>query len=227
VIGRLRTVLFSALLMVPVASVVGAATAGAYTDDGVTRAASEAGAVDATATKIPTLLRLQAAKVGAELAAQRAPGQHTAGLSQAQLTALSADVLGVDARGGIDVLVHAAAPATAYSVAQGELPADVHVVKQAAYDGDEGTAMLEIIHDIAPGAELAFATTGETLAEYVEAFHLLAAAGVSMITEEIALDDEPAFQQGIGAATAEALAQHGIWVSSSAGNLGARPSRTT
>jgi hypothetical protein len=82
--------------------------------------------------------------------------------------------------------------------------------------------MLEIVHDLAPGARLAFATTGETLADYVDAFRLLAAAGATLVTEDIALDDEPAFQQGIGAATAESLAQHGIWVSSSAGNLGAR-----
>lgn len=82
--------------------------------------------------------------------------------------------------------------------------------------------MLEIVHDLAPGARLAFATTGETLADYVDALRLLAAAGATLVTEDIALDDEPAFQQGIGAATAESLAQHGIWVSSSAGNLGAR-----
>jgi hypothetical protein len=110
----------------------------------------------------------------------------------------------------------------AYSQAQGELPADVQVIEQAAYDDDEGTAMLEIIHDMAPDAKLAFNSTGDTLTQYVGAFHNLADAGVTMITEDIALDDEPAFQQGIGAATAEALAQHGIWVSSSAGNLGAR-----
>jgi Subtilase family len=110
----------------------------------------------------------------------------------------------------------------AYSQAQGELPADVQVLEQAAYDDDEGTAMLEIIHDMAPDAKLAFNSTGDSLTQYVGAFHNLADAGVTMITEDIALDDEPAFQQGIGAATAEALAQHGIWVSSSAGNLGAR-----
>ncbi|MEV6410637.1 hypothetical protein [Kribbella sp. NPDC051718] len=110
----------------------------------------------------------------------------------------------------------------AESVAQGELPADVQVLRQAAYDDDEGTAMLEIIHDIAPQAKLAYASTRDTTAEYVEAFHELANAGVTMIAEDIALDDEPAFQQGIGAATAEGLAQHGIWVSSSAGNLGGR-----
>jgi hypothetical protein len=108
------------------------------------------------------------------------------------------------------------------SIARGELPADVQVVKTAAFDGDEGTAMLEIVHDMAPGAKLAFATTGETTADYVAAFHDLAAAGVSMITEDIALDDEPVFAQGIGAATAEGLAKHGIFVSSSAGNLATR-----
>jgi hypothetical protein len=110
----------------------------------------------------------------------------------------------------------------AESVAQGELPADVQVLRQATYNDDEGTAMLEIIHDLAPDAKLAYASTRDTTAEYVEAFHELAAAGVTMIAEDIALDDEPAFQQGIGAATAEGLAKHGIWVSSSAGNLGGR-----
>lgn len=308
-IRQLRIVLFSALLVVPVASVITAGTAGA-----------EADTVSAAAAKVPALLRERAARIGATV---RAKG---AGLSAAQVDRLSAGVLGVDAGGGIDVLVHGAAPATteqtgqlaklgarvllnsadfatvagadlpntglvramvpydrldavaalpwvtalrpalrpqadagpitaegvplhrahlaqahgltgagqkvgaisddvdtiADSIAQGELPADVQVVKQASYDGDEGTAMLEIVHDIAPGAKLAFATTGETLAEYVEAFHLLAAAGSTLITEDIALDDEPAFAQGIGAATAESLARHGIWVSSSAGNLGGR-----
>jgi hypothetical protein len=109
------------------------------------------------------------------------------------------------------------------SISAGELPADVQVLQQAAsYEDDEGTAMLEIIHDLAPGAKLAYASTQDTTAQYVEAFHTLANAGVSMIAEDIALDDEPAFQQGIGAATAESLAKHGIWVSSSAGNLGGR-----
>lgn len=108
------------------------------------------------------------------------------------------------------------------AIAKGELPANVQVTGQAAYDGDEGTAMLEIVHDIAPGAALAFNSTGETTADYVQAFHNLAAAGATMITEDIALDDEPAFAQGIGAATAEGLAKHGVWISSSAGNLGNR-----
>src|SRR3954463_1320172 len=42
----------------------------------------------------------------------------------------------------------------AQSIASGELPADVQVLQNAGYDGDEGTAMLEIVHDLAPGAKL-------------------------------------------------------------------------
>jgi Subtilase family len=108
----------------------------------------------------------------------------------------------------------------AESVARGELPGTVQVLD--AGSGDEGTAMLEIINDMAPGAGLAFNTVGEDLTSYVAAFHNLAAAGMTMIAEDIAFDEEPAFQQGLGATTAEQLARSGIWVSSSAGNLGAR-----
>src|SRR5690349_1143331 len=106
------------------------------------------------------------------------------------------------------------------SIARGELPPDTRVL--APGEGDEGTAMMEIIHDMAPGANLVFHTVGEDLTSYVAAFHNLAADGVTMIAEDIAFDDEPAFQQGLGATTAEQLAKHGIWVSSSAGNLGAK-----
>jgi hypothetical protein len=42
----------------------------------------------------------------------------------------------------------------AESVAKGELPADVKVIDPGS--GDEGTGMLEIVHDQAPGAKLLF-----------------------------------------------------------------------
>jgi hypothetical protein len=108
----------------------------------------------------------------------------------------------------------------AESVAKGELPADVKVLEPGS--GDEGTAMLEIVHDQAPGAKLLFTTTGETLEDHVGGLRALAAAGANLITEDLAFDDEPAFQQGLAASTAEALARSGVWVSSSSGNLGAR-----
>jgi hypothetical protein len=108
----------------------------------------------------------------------------------------------------------------AESVAKGELPADVQVLDPG--DGDEGTGMLEIVHDSAPGAKLLFSGTGETLEDHVAGLRALAAAGSDLITEDLAFDDEPAFQQGLAASTAEALARSGIWFSSSSGNLGAR-----
>jgi hypothetical protein len=45
----------------------------------------------------------------------------------------------------------------AASQTAGELPA-VDVLPGQAGSGDEGTAMLQIMHDLAPGAELGFAT---------------------------------------------------------------------
>jgi Subtilase family len=108
----------------------------------------------------------------------------------------------------------------AESVAKGELPADVQVLDPG--DGDEGTGMLEIVHDQAPGAKLLFTGTGETLEDHVGGLRALAAAGAGLITEDLAFDDEPAFQQGLAAATAESLARSGVFFSSSAGNLGAR-----
>jgi hypothetical protein len=104
VLRRLRILLFSALLVAPALVVAATGTAGAEATGATAAQAS---------SKIPTLLRDRAAKIGAALATRR-----SADLDQAQLTDLSANVLGVDARGGIDVLVHAAAPATAGQTAQ-------------------------------------------------------------------------------------------------------------
>ena len=86
--------------------------------------------------------------------------------------------------------------------------------------GDEGTAMLEIVHDMAPGATLLFHATGSGVVGHVNALNTLVANGVNVIAEDIAFDAQPAFQQGIAAATAEAIAAAGVSVHSSAGNLG-------
>ena len=128
--------------------------------------------------------------------------------------------IGVDGSGQRVGAMSDGVTSLAESVAKGELPADVQVID--AGDGDEGTAMLEIVHDMAPGAKLLFSGTGETLEDHVAGLRALAAAGATHITEDLAFDDEPAFQQGLAATTAEQLALSGHWFSSSAGNLGAR-----
>ncbi|HST67699.1 MAG TPA: S8 family serine peptidase [Mycobacteriales bacterium] len=128
--------------------------------------------------------------------------------------------LGITGRGQRVGAMSDGVTSLAESVAKGELPADVQVLDPG--DGDEGTGMLEIVHDEAPGAKLLFSGTGETLEDHVAGLRALAAAGAGLITEDLAFDDEPAFQQGLAASTAEALARSGVFFSSSAGNLGAR-----
>jgi hypothetical protein len=109
----------------------------------------------------------------------------------------------------------------AASQALGDLPAGVNVIN--AGSGDEGTAMLEIVQDMAPGAGLAFHGTGGGVAGHVTAQANLVAAGVDVITEDIPFDAEPAFQQGLVAATGEVVASFfGISMHSSAGNQAQR-----
>jgi Subtilase family/HYR domain len=103
----------------------------------------------------------------------------------------------------------------AQSQALGELPA---VTVLAAGSGDEGTAMLEIVNDMAPGASLVFNATGGGTVGHVNAVNALVAAGVNVIAEDLAFDAEPAFEQGVVASTRESAAAAGISVHSSSGN---------
>ena len=85
---------------------------------------------------------------------------------------------------------------------------------------DEGTAMLEIVHDMAPGAGLLFdAGSGGGVAGHVGAQNWLAANGANVITEDIAFDSEPAFQRGLAASNGDTIAANGVSMHSSAGNL--------
>jgi hypothetical protein len=101
--------------------------------------------------------------------------------------------------------------------AANELPA-VTVLNAGA--GDEGTGMLEIIHDMAPGAALFFHGTGGGTAGHVTAVQNLVNAGVHVIAEDLAFDAEPAFQRGVVATARENAAAGGISVHSSSGNRG-------
>lgn len=65
----------------------------------------------------------------------------------------------------------------------------------------EGTAMLEIIHDIAPGATLYFhdcgnSNFGNTSSEFIRAIDALVAAGCTVIVDDIGLYDQPYFEKG-------------------------------
>lgn len=109
----------------------------------------------------------------------------------------------------------------AQAQAQNELPA-VTVFNTAG--GDEGTAMLEIVHDMAPGATLLYddgaGTAPTSDVRHVNALNNLFANGANVIAEDLAFDSQPAFQQGLVASGREAVAGAGVAVHSSSGNRG-------
>ena len=62
--------------------------------------------------------------------------------------------------------------------------------------GDEGTAMLEIIHDIAPGAQLYFATAFTQHRVLRQNIRDLRAAGCDIIVDDVVYYVESPFQDG-------------------------------
>ena len=97
----------------------------------------------------------------------------------------------------------------------------VTVVPGEAGSGDEGTAMLEIVHDLAPGAKLYFATavTGDaTFAANILA--LKNTYGCDIIVDDVTYFDEGVFQDGVIAQAVNTVNAAGALFFSSAGNSG-------
>jgi subtilase family protein len=83
----------------------------------------------------------------------------------------------------------------AASQALGDL-GPVTVLPGQAGAGDEGTAMLEIIHDIAPGAQLFFATAFGGITSFAQNIRALRAAGCDIIVDDVFYFVETPFQDG-------------------------------
>ncbi len=69
---------------------------------------------------------------------------------------------------------------------------------------DEGRAMAQIVHDLAPGAPLAFATAFDGELSFADNIRALAAAGAEAIVDDVSYFEEPFFQEGpVGVAVSE------------------------
>jgi hypothetical protein len=79
--------------------------------------------------------------------------------------------------------------------ALGDLGA-VTVLPSQTGTGDEGTAMLEIIHDVAPGAQLYFATANSSITSFAQNIRDLRAAGCDIIVDDVSYFAESPFQDG-------------------------------
>jgi len=102
----------------------------------------------------------------------------------------------------------------------GDLPAVVDVLPGQAGSGDEGTAMLEIVHDLAPGAALGFATANPDEATFAANILALQASGCNIIVDDIIYLDESPFEDGPVAQAVNTVTAAGAQYFSSAGNEG-------
>ena len=118
--------------------------------------------------------------------------------SQADVTHRSAVFRGLTGANGAGVKIGVLSDGVsnlAAAQASGDLGA-VTVLPGQGGSGDEGTAMLELIRDMAPGAQLYFATAFTSITSFAQNIRDLRAAGCDIIVDDVAYFVESPFQDG-------------------------------
>lgn len=108
----------------------------------------------------------------------------------------------------------------ATDISTADLPAGINVLSDLGSGSDEGRAMAQLIHDVAPGADLAFHTAFNGIADFAQGIIDLANAGADVIVDDIIYFAEPMFQDGIIAQAVDTVVASGVSYFSSAGNNG-------
>ncbi|HVD39020.1 MAG TPA: S8 family serine peptidase [Solirubrobacterales bacterium] len=135
----------------------------------------------------------------------------------------SYDSAEADPTGAPDDVFSGDLPGPAGTCSGQQLPVDV-LAEGPADGGDEGRAMLQIVHDLAPHANLAFATafeSEESFAENIEALARPASEGgaeAGVIVDDVAWFEEPFFQDGPIAVAVDHVVDAGVTYLSAAGN---------
>lgn len=101
-----------------------------------------------------------------------------------------------------------------------EYPGDMNLLADVCPNTDEGRAMMEIVHDLAPGAAGAFHTAFEGLGSFAQGIIDLKNIGAKVITDDVIYFSEPMFQDGVVAEAVNQVVAEGVAYFSSAGNSG-------
>ena len=92
-------------------------------------------------------------------------------------------------------------------------------VLQDAGTTNEGRAMAQIVHDLAPGAAIDFAAGNGGQSQFAANIRALAARGAKVIVDDVTYVDEPLYQLGVAGAAINAVAGRGVAYFASAGNF--------
>ncbi|WP_158637945.1 M10 family metallopeptidase C-terminal domain-containing protein [Sphingomonas ginsenosidivorax] len=106
------------------------------------------------------------------------------------------------------------------NIASNDLPTDTRILQDAATGSDEGRAMAQLVHDLAPGSAIDFATAFNGQASFANNIVRLAAAGDKVIVDDVSYFAELTYQNGIIAQAVNEVASQGVAYFSSAGNDG-------
>ena len=188
----------------------------------------EAAPASKSASIVPETKEAKKARVAAELKAAQAAGPalaaagsvtsegdvtHAADKARAKFKVTGTGVKVCVLSDGVDSL--------SVSQATGDLPANVDVLPGQEGAGDEGTAMLEIVHDLAPNAKLGFATafiSEESFAQNI--LDLRSVGHCDIIVDDVIYFHEDPFQDGLIAQSVNTVTADGAFYFSSAGNEG-------
>ncbi|MGV0028203.1 S8 family serine peptidase [Phormidesmis priestleyi] len=101
----------------------------------------------------------------------------------------------------------------------GDLPASFGILKDLPGGGtDEGRAMMQLIHDVAPGAKLLFRTGLPDRVSFAKGVQELVNAGANIIVDDLIYPNEPMFQDGFLAQIVNQAVAKGVAYFTAAGN---------